>query len=131
MKTAATIALLAVAFYFAIALPMHDRAKLQLEREKFELEQKEKKAKEETEEVKRRMQQQARDAAGTKNLDCLADNEAHFNSGLELNGTPIPGKKRSRHLSQTAVTRLHKEQNDNDEGCRRQYELDLKAIDAR
>jgi hypothetical protein len=131
MKTAATIALLAIAFYFAIALPMHDRAKLQFEREKFETEQRDKKTKEEAEALKHQMQQQARESADTKNLGCLAAAETRFNSGLELNGTPIPGKKGSYHLSQAALAHLRKEQNDNDEECRRQYELDLKAIDAK
>jgi len=86
------VALLAVAYYFGVALPTQNRAKLQL---------------------------------------CLVAAEGRFNRGLELNGTPVPGKKDSYNLPSDMLKNLHKQQNDENEACRKEYELTLKAIEAK
>jgi hypothetical protein len=135
MKTALGIALvitlLAVAYYFGVALPAQDKAKLQLDREKFEQELKEKKAKEQEAGQKQNQWEFDKQNAETAYRQCLVEAEHRFNRDLELNGTPIPGKKDSYDLPTGMLKDLHRQQNDEDEACRKEYELTLKTIEAK
>ena len=138
MKTAVGIALvimlLALAYYFGIALPEQNRAKLQFERDKFEQERKEKQNQQRAKELEA-MQKHAQRGIEKKNAEdvyhaCRVAAENDFNKGLELNGTPIPGEKGSYNLPSETSKVLHKQQNDEKEACRKVYEVTLKDIDA-
>jgi len=131
VRAALIIAILAIAFYFAVALPLHDRAKLQLEREKFELEQKEKNAKEAAERAVREERAKARDDANTEYLDCLASSERQFNKDLELNGKPVPGKVGVYSGSNEMFGQFEKRQKERDDGCRKEYEIKVKISDSK
>jgi hypothetical protein len=135
MKNAVTIAviaaLLSIAYYFAIALPHQDAAKLQLERDKFEQEEKLRQATEEANSARQQEIEKAKDQAETKLLVCEASAESKYNRGLELNGTPVPGKKGVYNGSRALFDGLKKEQREENAACQRQYELDLKAAEQR
>jgi hypothetical protein len=135
MKTAIgvalVIALLAVAYYFAAVLPAQNKARLQLDREKFEQEVREKKAKEQEATQKENQRAFDRQNAESEYHSCLLDAENKFNRGLELNGTPIPGKKGSYDLPREMLKNLENQHNDENEACRKEYELALKAIEAK
>lgn len=127
VAVALVTALLAVAYYFGVALPAQSRARIQLEREKFEQEQKEKQEAAQ-EKLARTID---RGKAETDYRGCLADAEANFNRGLKLNGTPIEGKDGSYDLPREMLKNLQSQQNQENEACRREYELALKAIEAK
>src|ERR1700719_1367582 len=81
MGLLATILSLSVSYYFAVALPTHNRATLDFEREKYRASQQEKKAKEEE-------QQKLQIAADTQELDCAVKVEIAYQQYLKSNGKP-------------------------------------------
>src|SRR5580692_7492243 len=127
MKLAAIVALLCVALYFAVLLPLNDRAKLQLEREKFEQQEKVRQEKEQADSERQQEIKDAKSQAQTDLLNCRAVAEDTYNKGLELNGTPVPGKKGVYTGSASKFNELQKRQREEDAECQHQYELDLKA----
>lgn len=129
MKPAAIIALLSIALYFAVLLPQHDRAKLQLEREKFEQQEKVRQEKEQADSERQQEIEKAKDQAKTDLLDCRATTERNYGKGLKLNGTLVPGKKDTYRGPTSLFDQLEKEQRAEDAACQRQYELDLKAAE--
>ncbi|SRR6266496_142737 len=91
-----TLVALAVAYYFAIALPRHNRDRLEFDREKFKAQQEEKQREQEE---KREAEQEARsktevEAAGNEAaLDsCTDEAEDEYWSYVKLNGQPVTGK---------------------------------------
>jgi hypothetical protein len=128
---AAVIAFLAIAYYFVIALPAQNKAKLQFERDKFEQELKEKSAKEQEERQKENQRAFEKENAQTKYQGCLLDAENHYNRGLEMNGTPTPGKKGEYTLPRDMLQHLDERQRQEEAGCRSEYDLALKAIEAK
>ncbi len=91
-----TLVAVAIAYYFAIALPRHNQARLEFDREKFRAQQEEKQKEQED---KREAQQEARskaeiEAAGNEAaLDsCIDDAEDEYWSYIKLNGEPVAGK---------------------------------------
>jgi hypothetical protein len=77
---------LAIAYYFVIALPANERAKLEFEREKFRALQSEKATREEDEKSQAELNQRLREA-------CLDDAEKDYWDYVKLNGKPVPGKE--------------------------------------
>lgn len=75
---AAVIAFLAVAYYFVIALPAQNKAKVQFERDKFEQELKEKSAKEQEERQKENQRAFEKQNAQTRYESCLLDADDHY-----------------------------------------------------
>jgi hypothetical protein len=81
MGLLATIVALSASYYFAVALPAHNRATLDFEREKYYAAQQEKKAKEEE-------QEKLQVAADTQQLDCAVKVEMAYQKTLKSNGKP-------------------------------------------
>ena len=129
MKNAAIVALLCIALYFAIFLPMHDRAKLQLEREKFKQQEKVRQEKERADSERHQEIEKAKDQARTNLLDCRAVAEQNYGKDLKLNGAPVPAKKDTYRGPTSLFDQLEKKQREEDAACQRQYELDLKAAE--
>ncbi len=77
----ATALTLSVSYYFAIALPAHNRALLEFEREKYRTAQEEKTAKEKEE-------KDLRASADQEMFSCKISAEAEYSKNLKLNGTP-------------------------------------------
>lgn len=101
------IVCLAVAYYFVIALPSQNKAKIELEKQKFEIEkqeQQEKKAKESERE--------------SALIQCRAEVEARRNKYLELNGTPVPGKPGVYRIYSPQLEKIEQQGNDD---CLRMY----------
>jgi hypothetical protein len=122
LTVALIIASLCIGYYFAVALPEHNRAVLQLEMEKFQKLEEEKKEKKEE-------RQRIKDAAAEALTDCKVAAEREFNSTLKLNGTPVPGKPGVFHGSNAAFNSAGDVQAKANAACQRQYELDLKAAE--
>jgi hypothetical protein len=131
LGVAGAIALLAIAYYFAVALPEQNRANLQLERDKFNHELEEKKAKALEEAQKESQRAFGRENAQTEYDGCLEVVTKKFNRDLELNGTPIPGKPGTYNAPSAIMNEIQKQEAENKEACRRQYETKLKAIEAK
>jgi len=131
LGVAGAIALLAVAYYFAVALPEQNKAKLQFERDKFNQELEEKRAKKEEEAQKENQRVFGKQNAQREYDGCLEDATKKFNSDLELNGTPVPGKPGTYNAPSAIMNEIEKRVAENKETCRRQYETKLKAIEAK
>ena len=127
---AGAIALLAIAYYFAVALPEQNRARLQLERDKFNQELEQRKTKEDEEARKESQRSIGKESAQTEYDTCLEDARKKFNRDLELNGKPVSGKPGTYTAPSTIMNEIEKQQSGNIEACRRQYETKLKGIEA-
>jgi hypothetical protein len=131
LGVAGAIALLAIAYYFAVALPEQNKAKLQFERDKFNQEVAGKKARTEEEAQKESQRVFGKQNAQSEYDGCLEDARKKFNRDLELNGTPVPGEPGTYNAPSAIMNEIEKRQAENKEACRRQYETKLKAIEAK
>ena len=96
-----TILVFAVSYYFVIALPQHNRSKIDLEREKFQTEQKEKES----------AQERARFNAIVKDVDlgqCIQTAEDNYWTYIKLNGQEVAGKSGTYTASQIIWDRAAK-----------------------
>jgi len=81
-----TILVLAISYYFIIALPAHNRAMLQFEREKYDTTQKEKEMNQAAEIKEKEENEIVLD-------NCIKSAEARYYDYIRLNGTEVHGKK--------------------------------------
>jgi hypothetical protein len=74
----------------------------------------------------------ARQATYTRYLDCRAGAEESFNRGLEVQGTPTPGKKGIfTEKIPGSFDKLRQQQNFDETECRKVYEAELGLIQPR
>lgn len=99
---------LAIAYYFAVALPDYNEARLELERQRH------------FEELKR-SEETAAEAKATKELleACLQKASDDFFSYLKLNGTELKGGKLT--APQHVAVAADKRRNDDRDACLKQY----------
>jgi hypothetical protein len=128
---AGAIALLAIAYYFAVALPEENRARLQLERDKFNQQLEEKKAKEAEQTLKESQRAIGKENAQSEYEACVQDATKKFNRDLALNGTPVPGKPGTYSAPSAIMNQIEKGEAEKKETCRMQYETKLKAIEVK
>lgn len=86
------IAALSICYYFAIALPNHNQALLELEREKFKASQQDK---QNTAREKQLREEQAKNDAMYREVQltiCASDAESNYWNYVKLNGKAVPGK---------------------------------------
>lgn len=104
----AAIPALAVAYYFAVALPAYNEARLELERQRH------------VEELKR-SEDTAAEAKATKELleACLQKASDDYFSYLKLNGAELKGGKIS--TPQYVAVAADKRRNDDRDACLKQY----------
>lgn len=95
------IAALSVAYYFAIALPRNNAARLALERERFEADRKEKKRQADEEQLARERQEADKTAAELKYTRCEQEGDDAYWSYVKLNGNPVEGKPNTYSASQS------------------------------
>ena len=105
---------LAVAYYFAVALPANERARLQFEKEKYEAAQKEKLA----EESKRQKELEDQQAL----LDsCIGDAELTYWRYIKLNGNAVPNKPGTYTATVQVWNTADKRKNDELAECHRRF----------
>jgi len=100
---AAIIMCLAISYYFVIALPNQNQAKLDMEKQKIEREQQEKSNRE------------------MSLSTCMADVQARRSEYLKLNGKPIPGKPGVYKYPGYVQETLDKIEKDGNDECIRMY----------
>jgi hypothetical protein len=113
----ATVLTLSISYYFAIALPTHNRAMLDFEREKYHAALQEKKAKDED-------QQKLQIAADTQELRCAVKVELAYRQVLKSRGTPDGHGGYS--LPPTRQANLDKQKAELEAECEQQYERLMK-----
>lgn len=81
-----------ISYYFFIALPNQNEARITLEKQKLDME----KQKIDREQLEKQAHENQKSSEQSQRqsqlLACRADAEAASNKHLELNGTPVPGK---------------------------------------
>jgi len=115
----ATVLTLAVSYYFALALPAHNRAVLDFEREKYRTAQQEKKAKEDEE-------RSLRDSADQEFRGCTADAERVYSSSLKSNGAP--NGHGSYSVSTASLTVIERQKTEALNECQRQYDRRTRSV---
>ena len=87
-----TVLVFAVSYYFVIALPQHDRAKIELEREKFQAEQKEKEKKESAEKEAKNTASFDAIAREVELEGCINKADSNYWTYVKLNGQEVENK---------------------------------------
>ncbi len=88
VTAAIIIVCISIAYYFVIALPNQNAAKIELEKQKIEME----KQKVELEQAEKQKEKELKAERTIDLLKCRAGVVADGNEYLKLNGTPVSGK---------------------------------------
>jgi uncharacterized protein HemX len=113
---------LSIAYYFAISLPNHNRALLELEREKFMAAQEEKQMAGKEEALK---ELDTQIDAATREIQlhtCIDKAEAAYKTYVKLNGNEVPGKKGVYTAGRVIWDSAAKAKNEALEECHRQWD---------
>ena len=106
---------LAVAYYFAIALPSNEKAKLQFEKAKYDAEKKEK--------ADSATKMQQADAERKTSLDyCVSQADLNYWNYVKLNGSEVKSKPGTYTASLQVWNTADKRKNDALAECHRQYD---------
>lgn len=105
---------LAIAYYFAIALPENQRERLAFEKQKYENEWKKKASDEER-------QFTEKEANARELSECLLQVESDYWSYIKLNGNPVPGKAGTYTARISTWNIADKNKKDAIEECHRRY----------
>lgn len=109
----ATVLTLSVSYYFAFALPAHNRAVLDFERDKYRASQQERKAKEDEGKA-------LREAADRELQECMLLADLAYSKSLKSNATPNGHGGFS--VATANFTVLERQKTQALEECQRQYE---------
>lgn len=118
---AVIIMCISISYYFFIALPNQNEAKISLEKQKLDME----KQKIEREQLEKQVQEAqkitARSQRETQLLECRAAAETSANQHLELNGTPVPGKPGVFNAPRYVIEEKNRRMQQGLDDCQRMY----------
>lgn len=109
-----TILVLSIAYYFVIALPSSEKARLDFERQKYEEQKKEKREKEEKEKVEAESRE-------TQFQLCVDSAEQEYWNYVKLNGKPVPGKLSTYTAPMYVWNEAEKKKKESLAECHRRY----------
>jgi Tfp pilus assembly protein PilE len=119
--TAIIVVCASISYYFLIALPHQNEARLAIEKQKLDMEkdkiEREQTEKQQQENLKAYSQSQRQ----SQLLDCRVAAEASANRYLELNGTPVPGKPGVYSAPRYVHDEVAKKQQRGFDDCQRMY----------
>ncbi len=119
--TAVIVVCASISYYFLIAMPQQNEARIAVEKQKLDME-KEKMEQEQTEkQTQETLKANSERERRLQLLDCRASAEASANKYLELNGTPVPDQPGVYSAPRYVLDEVERRKQHGFDDCQRMY----------
>lgn len=110
-----------ISYYFFIALPHQNEARIAIEKQKLDMEKQKIEREQNEKQIQENLKIYSQSQRKSQLLDCRAAAEANANSYLELNGTPVPGKSGVYSAPRYVHDEVARKQQQGFDDCQRMY----------